>query len=171
MIRILFTTIVLILPYWGMAQINRPRTAPTNTAPPSTASRGVSAEPEPQTDGGAIAVKQANGIEIKLLRVEGNAADQQVTFYWIMNNPKANTDARFDMAYGVDLEGDEYNDRDGNNHSVMTLFTDVPKKGGRVLRGVPSKVKMLKLFKFNFWTQATNQWMGVEFRDLKIDWK
>lgn len=171
MIRISTLALLLFASLSSLAQINRPKTSPTSTTPPPTpASRGAEASPTPSGDG-PIAVKQIHDVEIKLLRIEGNAADQQVTFAWLLTNPKANTEARFDMAYAVDNEGDEYHDKDGNYHSVMTLYTDVPKKGGRVLKGVPSKIAMLRLFKFNFWTQASNQWTTVEFRNLKIDWK
>jgi hypothetical protein len=171
MSRITTLAALLLLSVCAVAQINRPTTKTTSSAPPSTSPSRSEAQPAPATGDGPIAVKQANGIEIKLMSVVGNAADQQVTLNWIMNNPKANTETRFATAYAVDPGGDEYNDRDGGGHSVLILYTDVPKKGARALRGVPSKVDMLRLFKFDFWTQATGQWTVVEFRNLKIDWK
>ena len=170
MFRITTLAALLLLSVCAVAQINRPATRTTSSTPPPK-SPSLEAQPAPSTGDGPLAVKQANGVEIKLMSVIGNAADQQVTLNWIMNNPKANTETRFATAYAVDGGGDEYNDRDGGGHSVLVLYTDVPKKGARVLKGVPSKVDMFRLFKFDFWTQSTGQWTVVEFRNLKIDWK
>lgn len=168
MFRTTMLATLLLFSVCAVAQINRPSTKPASSTPPPTASRGEAAPSSPTGDG-PIAIKQANGVEIKLMSVVGNAADQQVTLNLLVNNPKANTEMGIARAYAVDMGGDEYNDAQGNVNTV--LYTDVPKKGTRTLRGIPAKVQTLKFAKFDFWTQATGAVVVVEFRDLKIDWK
>ena len=88
-----------------------------------------------------------------------------------MTNPKANLNIFYNKAFAVDTEGDKYQDEQEYQETRETLYTDVPQKGSRTLNGVPSKIQMLRLAKFDLHNSDKGDVIVVEFRDLKIDWK
>jgi hypothetical protein len=171
MFRTTVIVALLIIPLYSIAQINRPtRTIPSTTAPPTSGAGAIAPTTTPDEQKN-ISVKLANGVEVKFLSAEGNATNQQVTLTWIMTNSKANLNVFFDKAFAVDTEGDHYQDEQVYQETQATLYTDVPQKGFRTLKGVPSKIQMLRLVKFDLHNRDTGVVVVVEFRNLKIDWK
>lgn len=156
----------------AFAQINRPRPVPASGAPKSSApAQNRSAEPTLKSDADeAVATASSADVEIKLMQVEGNTTTQQVTFSLLFVNPKANAQVQLRKAYAVDPAGDAYTDANVYPQRVM-LYTDVPKRETRMLKGVPAKVKTLQFAKFDFYHPETRKWEEVEFRNLTINWK
>lgn len=159
--------ILLILLTFGSvrAQINKPK----SSVPSSNTQVSQTEEVRSVSNPDLVDVRTVNGIEIKLLRIEGNSTEQSVTFHFLFTNPKANVRVSTSQAYGLDLEGEEYTDANGN-YDVFTLYTDAPKKVTRTIGRVPSKVKSFRFVKFVIGKDGAEEALA-EYRNIKIDWK
>lgn len=147
------------------AQINKPKSSVPTSNPQISPTEEVRSVSNPDL----VDVRTVNGIELKLIKVEGNATEQSVTFHFLFTNPKANTRVSISQAYGLDLEGEEYKDAN-DYYDVFTLYTDAPKKVIRTIGKVPSKVKSFRFVKFVIGKDGADEALA-EYRNIKIDWK
>lgn len=156
---------LIIMPVF--AQTSGPRKAPAtkSTTPPVNQERTIDADTRPS--GNTITI---NGVDVTLVELVGSAAGQTVTATMLIKNPGGNIEICTQNAYAVDTDGNEYNAVTGMNN-CKTLYTDIPLKSLQSVKGVPSKVKNIALFKFNLNNRTKRKIEIVEFRNLPINWQ
>lgn len=115
--------------------------------------------------------------EFTITKIEGDTKQQTVTFTILVNNKDVNKFVSFGDFSTIDLEGNEYKKQDFaeikglNSLGSDTFNTNVPKKIEPTLVKVPANTQLIKLFKFNYYSDILNDYKTIEFRNLKIKWK
>lgn len=165
---LLLIIIAAFLTATTFAQTSAPKRPPSTTPSQSPDVQRSTAVPETNSSG-VLQSKVINGIEVKLLEVKGNAADQTVHVVFKLTNPKGNAQVVVENELAIDTDGDAYQRSENGFNEV--LYTDVARKVIRGVKGVPSKIKTLALFKFVLFNQNGGQYVTGEFRNLNIDWQ
>ncbi|MDM1551176.1 hypothetical protein [Empedobacter falsenii] len=115
--------------------------------------------------------------EFSITKIEGDIEYQTVTFTILVNNKDVNKVIAMGTFSAIDLEGNEYKKQDFaeikglNSLGSDTFNTNVPKKIEPILVKVPANTQLIKLFKFNYYSDILHDYKTIEFRDLKIKWK
>ncbi|MBO9633194.1 MAG: hypothetical protein J7578_08745 [Chitinophagaceae bacterium] len=117
----------------------------------------------------------SDNIEFKLLKAEGNAKSQTVTFTFVLTTSAANWYINSSVRSIIDIDGNEYKLKSFTNGASdwdqsIDLNTDVPIKATYTFGGILPSVKMIKLFKYEY-THSAGEPYSVEFRDIPLDWK
>lgn len=114
-------------------------------------------------------------IEFKLLKAEGNAKSQTVTFTFVLTTSAANWYINSGVRSIIDIDGNEYKLKSFTNGASnwdksIDLHTDVPIKCTYTFEGILPYVKIIKLFKYNY-SHSAGEPYAVEFRDIPLEWK
>lgn len=112
-------------------------------------------------------------IDFNLIKVEGNTKEQSVDITLTLTNHDVNKDISFSEAVAIDIEANEYETRDikvGSGGSRNKIYTDTPVKTVIRFTKVLPGVKLLKLVPVNYYGGPSGT-IGIEFKDLTIDWK
>ncbi|MFA4851720.1 MAG: hypothetical protein WC868_05760 [Bacteroidales bacterium] len=112
---------------------------------------------------------EADKVEYKLVKCEGNKKTQTVTLEFLIINKQANLNFLLNNSIIIDLNGNSFNS--GYDNINTTIYTDVPLKGKQTFSGILSDVLYIKLFKFDTFSMQTEKHNNIEFRDIKISWK
>ncbi|MRG44651.1 hypothetical protein GFS24_05975 [Chitinophaga sp. SYP-B3965] len=120
-----------------------------------------------------IKVVNSDKIEFKLLKAEGNAKSQSITFTFVLLTSAANWEIEQRIKSIIDIDGNEYELKSktigAKSYGDIVLNTDVPIKCTFTFGGVLPAVKLIKLFKFEYYYPGQTRF--AEFRDISIDWK
>lgn len=122
----------------------------------------------------SINVINADNIEFKLLKAEGNAQSQTITCTLVLTTHAPNWYINSSVKSIIDINGNEYKLKShtigAKSYGAVALNTGVPIKCTYTFRGVLPSVKIIKLFKFEY-THSAGEPFYVEFRDITIDWQ
>ncbi|QEH43811.1 hypothetical protein [Chitinophaga sp. XS-30] len=112
-------------------------------------------------------------IDFNLIKVEGNTKEQSVDIVLTLTNRDVNKNINLSKAVAIDIEANEYetyNTKIGSGGSRNKIYTDTPVKTVIRFTKILPGVKMLKLVPISYYDESGNT-VGIEFKDLTIDWK
>lgn len=115
--------------------------------------------------------------EFLITKIEGDSKQQTVSISILVNNKDVNKYISMSRFTAIDLEGNEYKKKDFaetiglNSLGSDTFSTNVPKKIVPIIVKVPANTPIIKLLKFNYYSDILKDHKTIELRDLKISWK
>ena len=135
----------------------------------------ISTTPKPTPLAAPLERAEADDIEFRLMRAEGNIRAQTIKMTVVLITTAADWSIREHIQSIIDDQGNEYPLKSFTNgaspyDTKIVLNTGVPIRCTFTFGGVLPTVGTIKLFKIPYWGKAVQE-TYVGFRDIPVQWK